>query len=160
MSHVNLAMGPSLVVTSGVLQGMGVGLIFVPLSALAFASLGSGLRAEAAGIFTLVRNIGSSVGISIMEALLVQNTATVHADLIPNVRPDNPNLIAAGRLGAFATPHGLALMNAQVGQQAAMVAYADDFKLMMLVALSAIPLLLLLSAPRRAMAAGEVHAVE
>jgi DHA2 family multidrug resistance protein len=51
-------------------------------------------------------------------------------------------------------------MNAEVGQQAAMVAYADDFKLMMLVALSAIPLLLLLSAPKRAMAAGEVHAVE
>jgi len=160
MSHVNLAMGPELVVTSGVMQGMGVGLIFVPLSTLAFASLGAGLRAEAAGIFTLVRNIGSSVGISIMEALLVQNSATVHADLIRHVRPDNPNLIAAGQLGAFATPHGLALMNAQVGQQAAMIAYADDFKLMMLVALSAIPMLLLLSPPKGAPAAGEIHAVE
>jgi DHA2 family multidrug resistance protein len=76
------------------------------------------------------------------------------------VRPDNPNLIAAGQLGAFASPHGLAVMNAEVGQQAAMVAYADDFKLMMLVALGAIPLLLLMKAPKSAPAAGEVHAVE
>jgi DHA2 family multidrug resistance protein len=160
MSHVNLQMDASLVVTSGVLQGMGVGLIFVPLSALAFASLDPRLRAEAAGIFTLVRNIGSSVGISIMEALLVQNTAIVHADLIRHVRPDNPNLIAAGQLGRFSTPHGLALLNAEVGRQAAMIGYADDFKLMMLVALGSMPLLLLMSPPKRAPAPGEIHAVE
>ncbi len=160
MTHFNLDMGPALVVTSGVIQGLGLGLIFVPLSTVVFSTLNPVLRTEAAGIFTLVRNIGSSVGISIMEALLTNNTQIVHADLIRHVRPDNPNL----RLGvppgwSFASPHGLAVMDAAVTRQAAMVGYIDDFKLMMIIAIATMPLLLLMRPPK-IVAAGEVHAVE
>jgi len=161
MSSMTLIMGPGLVIMSGVLQGLGIGLIFVPLSTLAFATIDVSLRSEAAGVYTLVRNIGSSVGISIMEALLVQNSDVVHADLIRHVRPDNPNLVNIyGAGGGFGDLHSLALMNAQVGQQSAMVAYIDDYKLMMLMALGAMPLLLILQTPKRAPAANEIHAVE
>ena len=161
MTHVNLQMGPDLVVMAGLAQGTGVGLIFVPLSAVAFATLDPRLRTDAAGLFTLMRNIGSSVGISILEAKLVSNTQTIHADLIRHVTPDNPNLRLFAPPGwSLATLGGRAFTDAQVTAQASMLAYVDDFKLMLTIALLIMPLVLLMRPPRNAPAKGEVHAVE
>lgn len=161
MTRVNLQMGPELVVLAGVSQGVGVGLIFVPLSTVVFATLDPRLRTDAAGLFTLVRNIGSSVGISILEATLVSNTQKIHADLVRHVRPDNPNLRLFSPQGwSLATQKGLAFIDAQVTAQANMLAYVDDFKFMLTISLMVMPLVLLMRPPRGAPAKGETHAME
>src|SRR5207247_7671227 len=89
-------------------------------------------------------------GISVVVALLSENTQIVHSRLVENLRPDNP-LAHAPFLAApysLSAPDGIAALNAEVTRQAAMVAYIDDFKLMMLIVMLAAPLLLLLRKPR------------
>ncbi len=160
MTHVDLQMGSELVVTAGITQGFGVGLIFVPLTTVVFSTLDPRLRTDAAGLFTLARSIGSSAGISILEAILVRNTQIVHADLIRHVRPDNPNFSLFAPQGwSLATQRGMALIDAQVTAQASMVSYVDCFKVMLDMALLTMPLVLLMKPPQRG-AKAEVHALE
>ena len=155
MTHVNLQMGPELVATAGITQGFGVGLMIVPLSTTVFATLNPKLRTEAAGLFMLFRSIGSSIGISILQAILTSNIQTVHADLIQNMRPDNPNFRLFAPPGwSLATRQGMAFIDAQVVRQAAMVSYVDCFKLMFTLALLAMPIVLVMQPPRRGAAAG------
>ena len=98
-----------------------------------------------------MRNLGGSVGISILVATLAENTQVVHSRLVQGLRLDNP-LAHTPYLAApfsLSTPSGIEALNAEVTRQAAMVAYVDDFRLLMLIALAAIPLLLLLREARR-----------
>jgi hypothetical protein len=84
------------------------------------------------------RNLGGSIGISVLVATLAQNTQVIHSRLVEGLRPDNP-LAQAPYLAApfsLSTPSGMAALNAEVTRQAAMVAYIDDFKLIMLIALT------------------------
>ena len=93
-----------------------------------------------------MRNLGGSIGISVLVANLAQKTQIVHSHLVEGLRPDNP-LAQAPYLAApysLSTPGGIAALNAEVTRQAAMVAYIDDFRLMMLIALATLPVLLLL----------------
>jgi DHA2 family multidrug resistance protein len=151
MTGYSLQMGAHTVIISGVVQGLGMGLIFVPLSTLAFATLDPALRADGAGVFTLVRNLGSSLGISVMQALLSQNTQMVHARLMEHLRPDNPLVRRPWLAQGFSLsdPVGLAALNNEVTRQSSMVAYLDDFRLMFIVTLLLLPTLLLMRAPRR-----------
>jgi DHA2 family multidrug resistance protein len=98
-----------------------------------------------------MRNLGGSIGISILVATLAQNTQVIHSRLVESLRPDNPLAQAPYLTAPFSlsTPSGMAALNAEVTRQAAMVAYIDDFKLIMLIALASIPLLLLLREARR-----------
>jgi MFS transporter, DHA2 family, multidrug resistance protein len=84
-------------------------------------------------------------------ATLAENTQTVHSRLVEGLRPDNPLAHAPYLAAPFSltNPSCVAALNAEVTRQAAMVAYIDDFKLMMLIALASIPLLLLLRESRR-----------
>ena len=150
MSGFSLGMDMGPIVISGLIQGFGLGFVFVPLSTISFATLPRAILTQATAVFSLVRNIGSSIGIAILEALFVENTQTVHAQLVENLRPDNPaaqasNLSAPYSLSA---PAGLAALNAEVTRQAQMVAYINDFKLMMIIDLLSAPLVLLLRKPR------------
>ncbi|MFO1080734.1 MAG: DHA2 family efflux MFS transporter permease subunit [Reyranellaceae bacterium] len=133
-------------IRTGVLQGMGLGLMFVPLSTVTFATLPPALRTQGTALYSLMRNIGSSIGISLVIFLLTRNTQLVHAELAGRVTPFNDALAAlgAGALWSPASVAGRAALNAEVTRQAAIVAYADDFKLMMIVALLALPLVFLL----------------
>ena len=101
-------------------------------------------------MFSLTRNIGSSIGIAILEALFVENSQSVHSRLIEQLRPDNPLAQAPYLLAPYSlsTTTGIAALDAEVTRQAQMVAYIDDFKLMMVIAFLVAPLLLLLSKPR------------
>jgi DHA2 family multidrug resistance protein len=151
MSQFSLQMGMAPVIISGLLQGFGLGCTFVPLNIIALSSLPRHIMTQGTAIRSLMRMLGGSVGISILVATLAENTQTVHSRLVEGLRPDNP-LAQAPYLAApfsLSTPHGLAALNAEVTRQAAMVAYIDDFKLMMLIALASIPLLLLLREARR-----------
>jgi MFS transporter, DHA2 family, multidrug resistance protein len=143
MTGFDLQMGSSTIVWSGLAQGLGTGFVFVPLAAATFATLAPALRNEGTAIFSLTRNVGSSIGISVVETLLTRNTQIMHATLGAHVNPYAPLLRAQLAAGA-PTLHTLAGLNATVTQQAAMIAYNDDFQLMMLLSLAAIPLVFLL----------------
>jgi DHA2 family multidrug resistance protein len=144
MTHFDLQMDMYTVMWSGIAQGCGTGMVFVPLAGVAFATLKPSLRNEGAALFSLSRNLGASIGISVVETLLTRNTQTAHASLAERVTPFSP-LLHGQFAGAAPSVHGLTALNAQVTQQAAMIAYNDNFKLMFWVSLAAIPLLLLLS---------------
>jgi MFS transporter, DHA2 family, multidrug resistance protein len=140
MTHFDLQMDAATVIWSGIAQGFGTGLVYVPLATATFATLRSTLRNEGAAFFSLSRNLGSSIGISMVETLLTRNTQIVHASLAEHVTPFG---VHAG-MPSVTDAHGLSALNAQVTGQAMMVAYDDDFKFMMWMALAAIPLVLLL----------------
>jgi MFS transporter, DHA2 family, multidrug resistance protein len=148
MSTFDLQMDSWAIVWTGVVQGLGTGLVFTPMSVLAFATLAPNLRTYGTGVFTLVRNLGNSAGISIMEATFVSNTQVVHARLAGGISPENPNAVAAlGGASAMSSPVTMAGLNGQVTAQASMVSYIDVFHLMFLTTLAAIPLVLLLRKP-------------
>jgi MFS transporter, DHA2 family, multidrug resistance protein len=160
MTGFSLQMGMGPVITSGMLQGFGLGFVFTPLSTVTFSTLPRHIMTQGTAIFSLMRNIGGSIGISFVVALLSENTQIVHSRLVENLRPDNP-LAQAPYLAApysLSTTSGIAMLNAEVTRQAQMVAYIDDFKLMMMIVLLAAPLLLLLRKPpaaRSGLAAAE-----
>jgi DHA2 family multidrug resistance protein len=161
MSHFSLLMNAYLIATTGFIQGLGTGLVFMPMTTLAFATLAPQMRADGTGVFTLVRNLGNSAGISIMQAIFTSNTQIVHARLVQGLRPDNPAVIGGGGPGgglpmpfSFTNPAGLAALNGEVGRQAAMIAYVDVFHLMFVTTLVMMPLLLLLKPASQAPAPG------
>lgn len=137
------------VIYTGVLQGFGLGLVFVPMSTVGFATLPAELRTESAALFSLVRNIGSSIGISMVSVVLTQNIQINHAELGERLTPFAPGVDAAAHaMGIRAgSTQVLALLDQIVNQQATMLAYIDDFKLMMYVVLAALPLIFLLRKP-------------
>jgi DHA2 family multidrug resistance protein len=158
MTGFSLYMGMNLVITTGVLQGFGLGFVFTPLSIITFSTLPRPMLTQGTAIFSLMRNIGGSIGISIVETLLAQNTQTVHSRLVERLRLDNP--LARGELRApysLTDPSGVAALNAEATRQAAMVAYIDVFMLMMILVVIGLPLLLFLRRPRRS-AGGAVAA--
>jgi len=148
-------------IRTGVLQGMGLGFMFVPLSTITFATLPASLRTQGTALYSLMRNIGSSIGISMVIFLLTRNTQLVHAELAGHVTPFNDALgqVGPSHFWNMATTVGKAALNAEVTKQAAVVAYANDFKLMMLVALVALPLVFLLKRAK-ASAGAEVAVLE
>ncbi|WP_293904700.1 DHA2 family efflux MFS transporter permease subunit [Phenylobacterium sp.] len=159
MMHFDLSMGETPIVVSGIVQGLGIGLLFVPLSTLAFATVPAAIRAEGSAVYTLVRNLGSSVGISVMQALLVANTQTVHASLAARIVPTDP--VVRDGLPAMFNPDtlaGLLSLNGEITRQATMVAYIDDFRLMFIITIACMPMLLLMRRPRRAGAPDPAHA--
>jgi DHA2 family multidrug resistance protein len=150
MSGFSLTMDTQPIVVSGLVQGFGLGFVFVPLSTISFSTLPRSVLTQGTAIFSLMRNIGSSIGIAILEALFVENTQIVHSRLVEQLRPDNPLAQAPYLLSPYSlsTTTGIAVLNAEVTRQAQMVAYIDDFKLMMVIAVLVAPLLLLLHKPR------------
>jgi MFS transporter, DHA2 family, multidrug resistance protein len=149
MTGFSLVMGMGPVIFTGLLQGFGLGLVFTPLSIVTFSTLPRQILTQGTAIFSLTRNIGSSVGIAVVEALLVENTQTVHSRLVEQLRPDNPIARAPHMAAPFSLtdPSGIAALNAEATRQAAMVAYIDDFALMMVIVVVGLPLLLLLRRP-------------
>src|SRR4051794_3666569 len=133
------------VVMSGLVQGLGLGLIFVPLQTLAFETLAPRMRTTAAALLNLSRNIGGSVGISVVGTQLVRMTQVAHADLAQNITQQtiptaNPELLQT--IAPVAGPAALAYINGMITKQALFIAYLDDFKLMMIVTFAVLPLLL------------------
>ncbi|WP_136418963.1 DHA2 family efflux MFS transporter permease subunit [Herbaspirillum sp. ST 5-3] len=160
MTHFNTDIGSWDVVRTGVIQGLGLGFIFVPLSTITFATLAPRYRNEGTALFSLLRNIGSSIGISVVITKLSQNLQANHAALADYINPFNLALRQAVEAGAYNlnTPQGLAAINGEVTRQAATLAYLQDFRLMMWITLAAVPLIVLLRAPAKKAAPGEVHA--
>jgi DHA2 family multidrug resistance protein len=138
------------VITVGFIQGISIGFLAIPINIIAFATLPPAIRTEATSIYSLMRNLGSAIGISITGALLVSNTQVNHALIAEGITPFNRALqhSAVARLWDITSTHGMTLLNEQVTQQARIIAYIDDFKLMLVLAIVVLPLLLLVRTPR------------
>ncbi|MEZ2328816.1 DHA2 family efflux MFS transporter permease subunit [Mesorhizobium sp. RCC_202] len=137
------------IISTGFIQGAGLGFLFVPLTTITFATLAPERRSEGTGLYNLSRNIGSSVGISVVSALLTQNVQINHANIATYVTPFNQAFSDPAVSQALSpyTAAGRAALDNLVTLQATIISYVDDFKLMMILSLAAIPLVLLLRKP-------------
>jgi len=137
------------IIVVGVIQGVGLGFIFVPLSVVTLSTLPATARAEGAGLYSLSRNIGSSVGISVVNSLLTRNTQVNHADIAQHVTAVN-RMFEDPMITRFWNPltaAGRAALDAVVTQQAQIIAYIDDYKLLMIATLAVLPLLIVFKKP-------------
>jgi DHA2 family multidrug resistance protein len=147
----------STLVEVSLIQSIGLGFLFVPLSTVTLATLPPEQRTEGAGLYSLSRNIGSSVGISVVNALLTRNTQVNHADIAGHVTAVNRSfeIPTVAQFWNPLTEAGRAALDAMITQQAQIIAYIDDYKLLMIATLAVIPLLIVFKqAPR---VGGEDH---
>jgi len=144
------------IVWTSIMQGIGLGLLFVPISTAAFGTLPGHLRTGGTAILTLLRNIGSSVGISIVIAQLTSNTNYMHARLIENVTPFNQALQMpdVSSIIDVTSDAGRALLDSIVTQQAVLLAYLNDYKFLMYATFAVIPLIFIFGSSRKQQAVG------
>ena len=138
-------------------QGAGMGFIFVPLNVVAFATLEARLRYDATAVLSLVRNIGASIGISIFEALLTRNTQVEHSVLAVFGSPLNRALQTSPSVSQAlspATAHGAAMLDQMINYQAQVIAYANDYWLMAIMSAPILVLLFLMRRPKQGQAGG------
>ena len=141
------------VIMSGVVQGLGLGLIFVPLQTLAFETLATKMRTTGAALLNLSRNIGGSIGISVVSTELVRLTQVSHADMAAQITQNtiptaDPTLLQT--VAPVAGPAALAYINGLITKQALFIAYLDDFKLMMIITFAILPLLFFMKRGKKA----------
>jgi len=137
--------------TTTIVQGIGLGFVFVPLQVVAFATLEPELRTEGTALFSLMRNVGGAIGISVTSFLLAQNTQVMHARIAEHVTPFNHALQTRGAYLFWnaAMPRGLQALNDEITRQAQIIAYGNDFKLMLIVSIPVALLLFLMRRPGR-----------
>jgi DHA2 family multidrug resistance protein len=144
-------------------QGVGLGLVFVPLNTIAFATLSPAVRTDGAALWTLIRNLGSSVGISLVIAKLTGDITKFHSQLADFINPFNDGFRMPDVVGKMTTAgRGLGMIEGMLTQQAATLAYSNAFLVMTFVSLSAFPLLALIrktKAPVAARKEDAAHAV-
>ncbi|KAB7739969.1 DHA2 family efflux MFS transporter permease subunit [Parvibaculum sedimenti] len=150
MSKFDLNVSEMEIVRTGVMQGLGLGFIFAPLTTLSFVTLQAHLRTEGTSFFSLMRNVGSSIGIATTQAMIATMTQVNHAQLAAHISPFNPLLRTGSAYASFSidNPRGLSVINGLVTQQAAAIAYIDGFKLMMWLTLIAVPAVYLMRSPK------------
>ncbi|MGH7025010.1 MAG: MDR family MFS transporter [Caulobacteraceae bacterium] len=150
MSRFDLLMTSEPIVVSGFIQGLGTGLMFAPLTALAYATLPPIHRTEGTIVSTMVRSLGSSAGISILQAGIIRQSALAHSVLASHAIPSNPAFAAALPPGLnLSTPFGAQAFNGELTRQAAMIGYDSMFALMIAMVVVMTPLLLMLKPPRQ-----------
>jgi DHA2 family multidrug resistance protein len=149
MTKFNLQMDYWPVIITGAIQGFGMGFLFVPLSTMAFATIAPPLRADATSIFSLVRNLGQGIGISLVSAVLSSMMQVNHAELAARLTATSQAV--AMQMPGLLTGNAriVSIINGLVAQQSAILSYLDDFWLMMILSISSIPLILLLRGPGR-----------
>ena len=145
MMHFDLNVTPLEIALNGILQGLSIGLVFVPMNVLAFSDLDPKHRPETLGVFHLLRNVGSSLFISISVSEVVRSTGVNYARLVEFIHPFNPGLASPWVTGAWdaSTLTGLSAIAREIDRQSAMLAYLNAFGLFTLVALIAVPIALL-----------------
>jgi DHA2 family multidrug resistance protein len=151
MMHFDLNVTPLEMALNGILQGLCIGMVFVPLSVMAFSDLDPKYRPETLGVFHLLRNVGSSLFISICVAEIIRSTGVNYARLVEFINPFNPGLTTPLVAGAWdaSTLSGLSKLSREITRQSAMIAYLNAFGLFSMVAVFAIPFTLLVNPPPR-----------
>ena len=146
MTSWSLNMDWHLIVYTGLLQGFGMGFVFIPLNSIAFSTLPMQMRTDGSSLLYLFRSLGGSFGISVMTTMLARNMQTSHEDLASHVTASSMSVVdpsTADRLGSIGEA-AMQMVNLEINRQAAMIAYLDDFKLMMIMLIIVSPLVFLL----------------
>jgi DHA2 family multidrug resistance protein len=143
MTLFTLDVSEAAIIWNGVYLGLGLGLVFPPLTTLAFATIPLRLRTEGAAINALLRNLGASVGIAMLVSFLERNTQESRAGLVEALTPFSPAW-PLGNTMPSAVPQTLAVWDAEITRQAAMIGYLNDFRIMALCTVITIPLLLVM----------------
>jgi DHA2 family multidrug resistance protein len=141
------------IIVTIIIQGAAMGFLWTPIQLMAFATLAPSMRTEGAALFSLLRNLGSAIGVSVAITLLARNTQAMHEIIGAAVTPFNRALQAAGPTHQWFDPaarHGAAVLDRIVNEQAQIVAYADDYVLLILATVPAWLLLLVVRLPRKA----------
>jgi MFS transporter, DHA2 family, multidrug resistance protein len=143
---------PEIVVLS-IVQGFGFGLVFVPLSTVAFLTLPNHLRTDGTSMLTLMRNVASSIGISVVIAQLTEGSRRIYAILSQHINPFNHALQMPDVRGMIdlGTDSGRAMADAMVGMQSQIIAFSQDYQLVMMVTLCAIPLAIMIGSTKAAL---------
>jgi DHA2 family multidrug resistance protein len=159
MTGFDLSMGSDLIIISGVLQGIGMGLVMLPLNVVAFSTLPANLRTEGSAVFALARNIGGSVAISLMGALLAHNTQVNHAELGANLTAARFPFVQSGIIEQIGVRGEMItrLIDLEVNRQAVMIAYLDDFWIMKWMMLICLPLVLFMGRGKPATGKQPLH---
>ena len=149
-------------IVNTVIQGAGMGMVFIPLQVVAFATLAPQYRTDATALLSLFRNVGSAIGVSITSALLARNTQILHEQLGSYITPYNAALRANPALHNAlnaATSKGAVALDQMVTHQAQIIAYLNDFKFMLLTSLPTLLLLFIMRRPARIRQDAPAHAV-
>jgi MFS transporter, DHA2 family, multidrug resistance protein len=152
MASWSLVMNSDQIIMAGFVQGIGLGLVFMPMNMIAFSSLAPSYRPDGTTLLTLARNLGSSFGISVIVTMLARNIQISHADIASNVTSSSIPAIDLGSAAASLGNLGgglLAMIDGEVNRQAAMIAYIDNFYLMFWMILCFVPLILLVKKPQQ-----------
>jgi len=149
MTSFDLEMDYWPVITTGALQGFGMGFLFVPLSTMAFATILPKVRADATAMFSLVRNMGQGIGISLVSAVLASMLQINHAELAERLTTSSQAVQTQMSGLLTGDPQTVSMLDGLVTQQAAILSYLDDFWLMMLLSIASIPLILLLRGAKK-----------
>jgi DHA2 family multidrug resistance protein len=157
MAHWSLAVDQQHIIISGLLQGLGMGLVFIPLQVSAFATLPPRLRTDGSSLLNLFRSLGASVGISLMTLILGRNIQLGHQDLGSHITASTGSIVDVSTIDRYQAlgDAALRLVDAEVNRQAAMIAYINDFYLMMWITIVAAPLTLLMRGNTRPRGAAE-----
>ena len=153
MSNYTSSVTPLDPVLLNFFQGIGWSFLFVPLTAATFSTLNPRYLDVAAGLYGLVGNLGKSVGVSILVGFYIRNTQANRSDLIKNVSPFNESL-QHNILPDFWSMHsvaGLSALEDEIGRQASIMAYTNDFRLLAFIILACLPLVLLMHLPEKKM---------
>jgi DHA2 family multidrug resistance protein len=145
-----------------IVQGAGLGFVFIPLQVIAFATLAPHFRTNGTALLSLFRNVGSAIGVSVTSSLLTSSTQIEHSVLAGYITPFNRALQASSTIAREigpATAHGVAALEQIVERQASIIGYIADFRLMMLVSIPTLLLLLIMRRPSRAGPKPEAHEV-
>lgn len=148
------AVSETTMVVNTILQGAGLGFVFIPLQVIAFATLDPALRTEGTALLSLLRNVGSAIGISVTGAMVTQNGQIEHSVLTGYITPLNRAFQGAAADLMPTTAHGAQMLNGILNRQAEIIAYNDDWKLMMLTSLPMLLLLLLMRGPQKGAGGG------
>jgi DHA2 family multidrug resistance protein len=141
------------IVTLSIVQGFGFGLVFVPLSTVAFLTLPNHLRTDGTSMLTLMRNVASSIGISVVIAQLTEGSRRVYAVLSQHINPFNNAMQMPDVRGMIdlSTDKGRAMADVMVSLQAQIIAFSQDYQMVMLFTLCAIPLAIMIGSTKAAL---------
>ena len=134
-------------IITGFLQGAGLGLVFVPVSALTYVTLAPHLRGDGTALFSLMRNLGSSIGVSLVMALLSRNMWINQQQLGARIQVPQELLETLPSTTELLGLPARAIL--EVTRQAAEIAYINNFELLTWVSVAAMPMVFMFSRPGR-----------
>jgi MFS transporter, DHA2 family, multidrug resistance protein len=141
------------IIVAIIIQGGAMGLLFTPIQILAFVTLAPSMRTDGAALFSLLRNLGAAIGVSVASSMLASNAQALHEMIGGTVTPFNRALQAAGPIHRWlnpANPHGAALLDRIINEQAQIVSYADIYLLLIMTTVPAWLLLFMMRMPQKA----------